>query len=162
MDYSSKVPFQGQFRDALTLAIGALTTLGFHVAARDEQAIEFTGPGLNSTRQNALLGATRIRLEASGGQLAVQAELGGVRWLRRFVLLFPPMLCLGIGVTLVIFFTLVKPGALPRLEAAIAAILGLHMVVWMIVGPVIARRFETKCQRSLDSLIANLAAASQI
>jgi len=162
MDYSSKVPFQGQFRDALTLAIGALTTLGFRVAARDEQAIEFMGPGLNSTRQNALLGATRIRLEASGGQLAVRAELGGIRWLRRFLLLFPSMLCLGIGVMLIVVFSFVKPAALQKLEAALAVIVGSHMVVRMIVGPVIAQRFETKCQRSLDTLIANLAVASQI
>src|SRR3954452_23972968 len=136
MDYSSKVPFPGQFRDALTLAIGALTTLGFRVATRGENSIEFTGPGLSSTRQNALLGATRIRLEAAGGQLAVRADLGGVRWLRRFVLLFPPMLCLGIGAVLMAVFWIALPAGLRKLEAALAAIIGLQMVMWMIVGPV--------------------------
>jgi hypothetical protein len=162
MVYTSKVPFQGQLRDALTLAISALTTLGFRVAARDEHSIDFMGPGMHSTRQNALLGATHIRLEASAGQLALMADLGGVRWLRRFVLLFPASLCLGIGVTLIVVFAFMLPRALQFVEIIVGANVLIQMAVWAIVGPLIVRRFQARCQHSLDALIANMAAASEL
>src|SRR4051812_35158201 len=112
MQYSSQVPFQGQLHDALQLAIGALTTVGFRVVQRDDHSVDFTGPGLTSTRQNALLGASHIRLEASSGQLAVLADLGGIRWLRRFLLVFPIALCAGICLLLLGVFALVLPRAL--------------------------------------------------
>lgn len=162
MVYTSKIPFQGQLRDALGMAIGALTTLGFRVAARDEHSIDFMGPGMNSTRQNALLGATHIRLEASAGQLALMADLGGVRWLRRFVLLFPATLCLAIGVTLIGVFAFVMPPALTLVGIVVGTNILIQMAVWAIVGPLIVRRFQARCQHSLDALIVNMAAASEL
>lgn len=54
-------------------------------------------PGLNSTRQNPLLGASKIYLALDGHQLRLDAELGGVDSMRRFLMRFPFLLGLGLG-----------------------------------------------------------------
>lgn len=161
MEYNCSVPFRGQWRDVLPLAIGALTTLGFRVTSRDDRSADFAGPGLHSTRQNALLGATHIRLEADSGELSVLADLGGIRWLRRFVLLFPPALCAAIGMMLIGIFGFVLPRGLGRAVAIVIAVMLINSAVWILVGPVIVRSFQAKCQRALDALATNLAAAAE-
>jgi hypothetical protein len=106
-----------------------------------------------------LLGATRIRLEADSGELAVLADLGGIRGLRRFVLLFPPALSAAIGVMLIGIFGLVLPRGLGRAVTIVGAVVLINSAVWILIGPVIVRSFQAKCQRALDALVANLATA---
>lgn len=80
----------------LQAALVALTNNGFAIVKRDGKSVDLTGPGLNSTRQNPLLGASRIHLELHGHELSLEAELGGVETMRRFLMRFPFMLGLGL------------------------------------------------------------------
>jgi hypothetical protein len=81
----------------LSNAINALTYHGFRIESRTDREAELTGPGLNSTRQNPLLGASRVRLQVKNGSLQVNAELGGVQTMRRFLTWFPLILGMALG-----------------------------------------------------------------
>lgn len=83
--------------DVLQAALLTLTNNGFAIVKRDGKSADLTGPGLNSTIHNPLLGASRIHLELHGHKLSLDAELGGVETMRRFLMRFPFMLGLGLG-----------------------------------------------------------------
>lgn len=78
MQYSNSAHFSGDSQRLLAAASTILMTNGFEVVRQDRQQIEFVGPGLNSTRQNPLLGASRVVVRVQDGRLSVDAELGGV------------------------------------------------------------------------------------
>src|SRR5689334_8239393 len=98
MQYSSSQPFRGDSEKAFGLAETALTALGFRLMGRTPARVELVGPGMNSSRESPLMGASRIELLSGGGKLSVEAELGGVARMSRFVTLFPICLVLSLGV----------------------------------------------------------------
>ena len=156
MQYAATRPFRGDTGKAFGLAESALTALGFQFTSRTTDSIEMTGPGMNSSRESGLMGATRIRCSHSGSELAVEADLGGVAFLTRFVTLFPPALCLGLGVVFFVVFGVVfGPGI--WMVPVVAATGGLA-VMWLFLGPLMARSFRKRTDRALDALLANMVA----
>lgn len=81
--FSTSAELVKPFEEFLQSALVVLTSNGFIIEWCDRMAAEVTGPGLRSTRQNPLLGATRIRIERSGERVELSAELGGVEGMRR-------------------------------------------------------------------------------
>jgi len=159
MQYTATKPFSGDTGKAFGLAESALTALGFRFTARTTELIEMTGPGMNSSRESGLMGATRIRIASGSGQLAVEADLGGVAFLSRFVTLFPPALCLFLAVVLsVVFSILFGPG--PWI-VPVAATTGGIALLWVFLGPLMARGFRTRTDRALDALLANMVAVGE-
>lgn len=65
MQYASTVPFEGDTAKAFDLANAALTSLGFRISSRSELSLELIGPGMTSTRQSPLVGASRLRITRS-------------------------------------------------------------------------------------------------
>ncbi len=86
--------------DVLQAALVILTNNGFAIVARDKYNAVLTGPGLNSTRQNPLLGASKITLAIDGDQLKLDAEIGSA--LERFLKWLP--LSVGLGTGLLLLF----------------------------------------------------------
>jgi hypothetical protein len=159
MQYAASLSFRGDTVKAFGLAEAALTALGFRFTERTASSVEWAGPGMNSNRESALMGATRIRVTSGGGELAVEADLGGVARLARFVKLFPIglVLCLGI-VFAVVFGVAVGPGAW---IATVAAAVGGNAVVWLVLGPIMARSFRARTDSALDALLANMVAVGE-
>lgn len=83
---------------ALQAALSILTNNGFAIVSRDENSASLTGPGLNSTRQNPLLGASKIHLIQDGDRLRVDAELDAAERFQRFLSSIP--WCAGLGAAL--------------------------------------------------------------
>src|SRR5687767_16040666 len=104
MHHSATLPFHGDSSQALNLAIAALTSIGFRLSEHTPESLDMTGPGMNNTRASALTGASRIQFRAGAGELSLDAELGGVQRMVRFVTWFPPLLCLFLGVVLSVVF----------------------------------------------------------
>jgi hypothetical protein len=149
MPYSSSVHFHGDTGTAFGLAESALTALGFRITQRSPESLEAVGPGMNSMRENPLTGASRIRFRRSPGEMAVEAELGGVERMSRFVTLFPIGLCLAIAVTFVVIFGPPVPMAAWMAPAIIA-------LPWLVLGPWMARFIRTRTCRALEALLANM------
>jgi hypothetical protein len=161
MQYATAVPFRGNLKQALDLGIATLTSLGFRIVAKDSASLELTGPGMYSTRQSPLLGASRIQIAAEGGNLAVHAELGGVEWMSRFIQVFPATLCLLLFLVMVGIFAIVQPQSLGHVTAITGGVTGANLVVWLLLGPRLTRYIQARSCRAIDSLVGNMAAVGR-
>jgi hypothetical protein len=168
VDYARSISFEGDMGKALDAAVTTLTPLGFVVAGKKLSMVELAGPGLRSTRQPPILGASLIVLDGDRGRLTLEAELGGVATMRRFLYLFPLAMALGFAVLFglgmgVLFGRQFGVGfgvpAAPRWDwlnfALPAAVLPLSP--WVVLSPLLARRTRQRTIRALDGLLTNLA-----
>jgi hypothetical protein len=160
--YEKTVPFHGDGAKALEAAIAPLTSLGFRIVDKSATAVEFQGPGMNSTRESALLGATRIRVIARSHELALEAELGGVEFMSRFVRWFPLALSVGIFVVLSLVFAIAWGNRIGAIWIwPLAAAVGVNVAVWLLLSPLLSRRMVARSCLALDALLGNLAIAGR-
>jgi len=144
----------------LDTAKAALTGVGFRLLDSSESSMRFEGPGMSSTRQSPLAGASRIRLTAGLRVLTVEAELGGVDRMARFIAFFPAGLCLGLAVLLSGVFSLTQPERtwmLPTLMATLPSAL-----LWLILAPFLTRGIRQRTCKALDTLAQNVSQSSQV
>jgi hypothetical protein len=159
MQYAASLPFKGDTGKAFGLAEAALTAIGFRITERTAGSVEMVGSGMNSTRQSALVGASRIHIRGGRGELALEADLGGVERMARFVTLFPPGLGLALGVLLGVVFSLARvPG---NWIVPVAVATGGYVLLWLVVGPLMARAIRGRTCRGLDVLLANMVAVGE-
>ena len=96
-NFTTSAEIQNSTDEAIQSAIVTLTNNGFAITHRDADSAELIGPGMNSTRQNPILGASKITLTTHDHSIKAEAELGGVDTMRRFLTWFPLLLGLGLG-----------------------------------------------------------------
>lgn len=159
----------------LQAALSTLLSLGFTIVKRDASSATVTGPGLNSTRQHPMLGASAIELKVVDEALQLRAELGGVQRMERFLKLFPLLLGLSLG----LFFGVIGGFAFGQafgvgfgvpwapgwrwLVVALAFSV-LPVAPWLVLGPLMSHAIRQRTQRALTALIGNadkLAAGTQ-
>jgi hypothetical protein len=175
MPYSNSIAFTGDSQRLLASAATILMTNGFAVVQQEGDQIEFVGPGLNSTRQNPILGASRVVVSAKHGRLAVEAEYGGVDALRRFMIQFPLLLGLGLGsvfavILLMVFMGFYLYGAdfgpawtMAWLSPLLAIVISLLSVSpWFFLAPWIRRHLERKTNVALDTLLINISHSAKV
>lgn len=166
--YFKTVTFEGDSQNVLGTASAILMTNGFKIESRNDSRIEFSGPGMRSTRQSPILGSKSIAVKAAHGRLTVHADYGGAEWMERFMVRFP--LLLGAGIA--ILFTLatgivllvcqmrgveidtVVPSVKWLLIIGITSPL-LSVSPWIVLGPFMARQLREKTTQALDTLVAN-------
>ena len=159
MHYAASRPFRGDTAKAFGMAESALTGLGFRLTDRTAASIELAGPGMNSSRESGLMGASRIRISAGHAELAVEADLGGVERLARFLKLFPIALVLCLGVVFAVVFSVTFGSG--AWIVAVAAAVGGNAAVWLVLGPWMAKSFRARTSRALDTLLANMVAVGE-
>jgi len=172
MNYTRSIPFAGAPGKALASAPATLAANGFQITDKRDSLLEMVGPGMTSTRQNALVGATKICIRAGRGQLELEADLGGARAMRRFVRVLPLALATGFAVlfgpVMGIIFGQVfgvgfgvpfAPGWLWLAFAVPLAVL--PGVPGAFLSPMIARSVHSRTLRALDTLLANMEAAGR-
>lgn len=161
----------GSPESALQFALTTLTNQGFKIVRQDYHAVTLTGPGLQSTSQNPLLGASEIALRLEDRTLHLDAELGGVESMRRFITRFPLMLGLGMGVAFGVAATVVMglqfgfrfgaPGAPGWKWLLVATCMPLLPVMpWIFLGPKMVRKIRQRTQDALETLVNNAALAA--
>lgn len=152
--------------NVLQMALVTLTNTGFAIVKRDENSADLTGPGLNSTSQNPLLGASSIHLRVNGERLYLDAELGGVERMRKFLMRFPFMLGLGLGLLFgvvggIFFGRLFGVGfGIPWAQGMtwlLVTIGGsmLPVAPWFVLAPMMSRMIRTRTQDALTILVQN-------
>jgi len=153
--YQSDAAIEGDPLDATARAIRTLASAGFRLDEHAGTWARLTGPGLRSSNQNAILGATSIELRAGFGRLEADADLGGVVRLSRFARWFPIVLVTVLTLPLLL---LGLTGVLPRAAMlAPAIVLVVQVVVWSIVGPRMARGLRRRTEAAIDTLVNNAA-----
>jgi hypothetical protein len=155
MHYSAEIAFEGDTAKALDLGAAALTSIGFRMIARDGSSLEMVGPSMTSTRQSALVGASRIWIIRGVDQLSIEAELGGVRRMSRFVTFFPVSLSVILCVVFYVVFSLVFDNR--AWEIPVLVVTGANVVLWLFLAPVLARYVQARTCRGIDTLLENMA-----
>jgi hypothetical protein len=159
MQYSTSSPFRGDTGKAFGLAEPALTAIGFRLTERTANSIEFIGPGMNSTRESPLVGASRIHIRNESGKLELAAELGGVQRMSRFVTYFPIGLVLFLGIVLAAVFGIVFGQGM--WTVGLWAAVGINALIWLILGPMVTRHIRKRTDHALDPLLANMVAVGE-
>jgi len=147
MNYAASIAFDGKCDDALELARTVLATNGFQVNVPGPSQLSAKGPGMFSTRDNPLLGATAMTIRIAEGRIDLAAELGGVKRMRTFLFVFPPALGL---VLVVLFLTLGMEWWPVLLTVAVA------LCPWIVLSPVLARWISSRTLRAIDTLLYNM------
>jgi hypothetical protein len=152
--------------DVLKAALLTLTNNGFAIVQRDQNSADLIGPGLTSTRQNPLLGASRIHLSVRGQKLCLNAELGGVDSMRRFLMQFPLVLGLGLGLLFgvlggVAFGQQFGVGfGVPWAQGWVWLLVAfggamLPVFPWLILSPLMSNMIRARTQNALAKLVQN-------
>lgn len=153
MRYSARRPFSGDPAAALQAVETTLLPNGFRLVKSSPSHLEWKGPGMQSSKENPLRGATEILFQARDGFLKLDASLGGVRAMSLFVCLFPLVLWGGFAVA-----GLMKPrddgGAFMT-----SALWGVG--IWLILGPALSLWFRRRTTRALEDMLANAAACAR-
>lgn len=151
MIYETSTPFRGDTRQAMRIAADTLSANNFRIESTTETSIRFSGPGLNSNRDNPLRGISEGEISVHTGAVHFRGNLGALRKFRLFLILF----IFGLGLTLGIVFTIVfrnKPGA-----EHVGYLAALPLAPWIVLIPLITRRMRIKAQQAVDTLLNNMA-----
>ena len=152
--------------EAKKTALAVLVQNQFKIVRRSAKAITLTGPGLRSTNQNPLLGATEVQLLVCERELRLEAVLGGVDTMQKFIFRFPLLLGLGLGAVLgigsgvalgIAFGTgFGPPWASGWNWLAVALAIGIVPVSpWFVLSPLISKSILRRSCNALETLISN-------
>lgn len=165
-DYSQSISLSGDKTLALQAAMAILTSQGFAIVSREKSCVEFRGSVMNSTRQPPITGASAIQVSVAQGQLALNAELGGVTRMRRFLIWFPPGLAAVLSLTLaavglgmgqafgVGFGAPIAAGWNFATFGALACLLAVSP--WIVISPLLIRSMRARTLKALDDCLANI------
>ena len=152
--------------DVLKSAVATLTTNGFKITHYDKTCVALVGPGLNSTKQNPILGASKIVLRLNGKQLKAEVELNGVDAMQRFLIWFPLLLGSGLGIFFGIgggflFGQIFGVGfGVPQARGwhwMLVAVGGAMIPVspWLFITPILCRMIRKRTQNAVEVLVRN-------
>jgi hypothetical protein len=162
MQYDTEISVRSNEHAVLSEAAKLLMSCGFNLSRQNDNEVVLTGPGMRSTNQNPILGATEISLRhshASRGKLAVHADLGGVRWMRGFITWFLPLLFGGLMTFFTIIFAVIAqfvprpmpPGLLVNMAGG-----GLLLLFpFLVIGPFAIRWIRRRTEFAIDACISN-------
>ena len=164
--YSTSAAAPSPSSEVLRAALTTLTNNGFAIENCDDRSASLTGPGMRSTRQNPLLGASKIHLAIDGNQLRLDAELGGVDSMRRFLMRFPFLLGLGLGLLFGVFGGLMfgqqfgvgfgVPWAQGWKWLLFAfGVSMLPVLPWLVISPMMSHMIRNSSETALTNLLKN-------
>ena len=151
-EYSKTVSTAVAPEKAIEVARSTFMSLDFRIVSCSGRELRVEGKGMRNTKQNPLKGITEATILASRSGIDIQAVLGGVDWMRRFVLIFP--LALGGFLTLVFGVLSIFVPTMRNPLVLLAPILSL--APWPIIGPFMARWIKQRTEQAIDALLENM------
>lgn len=150
--YENHVMFSGDSEKVLDQARAVFMALNFRDFESTRSKMVAYGPGMHKSSEPPLLGATKIELRTENSRLNISAELGGVRFMRNFLYIFPPALCLGMGGFFFVLFSAMDQD----LGKTVMFLPMMLLAPWLIIAPVMARSIRNRTTIALDSLLEDL------
>jgi hypothetical protein len=143
-DHECEIPFSGDPAIALEVARTALLGQGFEIVDQSSGELRATGPGMNSTHQPPLCGASEITFLVGTSAVVARAQLGGARKMKMFLWLFPP----GLGLTLTVLFVLfgVSRSWVPLLAVS----------PWLVLSPIMSSWIQQRTKKAVDGLARSM------
>ncbi len=147
MDYKTTASFTGSSSAAMEAARLQFMANGFKLDQSSDDLLVVTGPGMYNNQQNPIVGISHAKITISSSTIEICAELGGVKFMQRFLYIFPPAL----GASLALVFALVP--TFPR-HAPLMAFL--PVLPWVVISPLIARWLKNRTTKAVDTLVHNM------
>lgn len=144
-EYRYSVPFTGNPENAMSVARTSLLSLGFELSVNSEEELYAIGPGMQSNREPALLGVSKIRLRVDPDSIKVVAVLGAVAKMKAFVYIFPPALIL----------VLISIFLISGMD--VSWFYALWVLPWFLISPLIGNMFERKTINAVNRLVRGMA-----
>jgi hypothetical protein len=164
--YSTSGDLSAQPELSLESAVKSLIPHGFRIESRDTRSAKLTGPGIHSSRQPAVLGATAVSLsiDPDRNRLVLDARLGGIETMQRFLTWFPPLLGLSLGVVLGIAGGFLfgrqfgigfgVPWAQGWAWMLVSIGMGLLPISpWLLLSPLMTRALRRRTEQALDTIV---------
>ena len=149
-EYTRSAPFQGKPADALAAVKTILMGQNFRITQSTDDELIGEGEGMTHNKEHPLRGATRIRVRVQGSHLSVSAVLGGANRMKKFVIFFPPGLCLFLGL-----------GSMFSGQGMTGLWICLGIAApWFILGPLMGSMIVKKTVGALDILLHNVTSAA--
>ncbi|MHC4665025.1 MAG: hypothetical protein ACYS9T_03585 [Planctomycetota bacterium] len=151
MDYQRTIPVADSEK-AVGAAASVFIQHSFRITQKSETAVELTGPGMISSRQNPLVGISQIRILQSTGSLSVEAQFDSVRKLLKYIAVF----IVGMGIFFVVLFAVLftRQGQPLRIIVLISLA---PLAPWPVLLPLIMIWLKSRTSRALDVLLSNTA-----
>lgn len=153
MDYEKTEPFSGNMEKALETAKNVFIQHNFQIVGDSDSEVEFTGPGMLSSRQNPLVGISRVCIRGTSGNLSVEAEFGGNRKLIKYLVLF----IVSMAIFFLVFFGIILPKQ-GQTAGKIILISLAPFIPWPVIIPLMAIWMKSRTAKALDTLINNMIA----
>jgi VIT1/CCC1 family predicted Fe2+/Mn2+ transporter len=159
--HESSAEMRGDERRVLDALVIALASVGFRVERRAAGEVEFVGLTALGAHHIALVGASRIVARASNRRLVLEAELGGVEQMRRFLTVFP----LWLGVMFGTIFGVLLPTVFRQkfeergwiLLAPVLLMVVVLFLIGLVFGRLAMKKFEARTRAALDALTISVA-----
>ncbi len=148
--YDKTVTYNGEREQVLNAARDTFVQQGFLLTSVSKDGFDVRGPGMSSTKQNPLVGVSQAHLSASASDITIRAELGGVRVMQYFVMIFPPALVLGLGI---LFYFVLPNGEMFAKYMAPG-----FMLQWLLLGLLLSYWIRRRTTRAVDVLLQNAVA----
>jgi hypothetical protein len=150
MDYQNRKCVGGEVGTAAKRIVDSLAAVGFRILAQQGDSVELAGPGMRSSRQNPLVGASKVTIRGLGREVAIEADFGAVRRLIRALGVF----LVGLAIFFFVLFGFVFP---PENRALRFVMPLLPLAPWPFLLPWMNWLFKRRTARALDVLLENVA-----
>ena len=151
--HEASIKFDGDLKSAMAMAKNIFATNGFKLNENDQAALSLIGPGMNSTKQNPIRGISRGELKFTESTLEFSGELGGVEFMKKFLIFFP--LALGIGITIV--FVILTYFTKQNFPSAFIPLLAI--APWIFISPIIIKNIQKKTEEAIQTTLCNIVKA---
>ncbi len=151
MDYEKTEPFSGNMEKVLEVVKNVFIQHNFQIVRDSDKEVEFTGPGMLSSRQNPIVGISRICIRGASGNISIEAEFGGIRKLTKYLVVF----IVGMAIFFVVLFGILLPKQGQPLNKTILISLA-PFIPWPILIPLIYIWMKSRTSKAIDRLLANM------
>jgi len=151
MDYEKTEPFSGNMEKALEVAKNVFIQHNFQIVRNSNSEVEFTGPSMLSSRQNPLVGISRVCIRGTSGNISVEAEFGGIRMLTKYLVLF----IVGMAIFFLVVFGIMFSKQGQPLNKIILLSLA-PFIPWPVLIPIMAIWMKSRTSKALDTLVNNM------
>jgi hypothetical protein len=151
MEYQNAKHVSGEAAAAAKQIVDSLTAQGFRIAREQRGSVDLLGPGMQSSRQNPLVGASNVVVSSRRREVIVEADFGAVRRLIR-------TLGVVIFAMAILFFVMFAFVVRPENWFVRFVVPVLPLAPWPILLPWMSWLFRRRTARAFDTLLQNTAA----
>jgi hypothetical protein len=149
MEYQNRKHVPGEAGAASMRIVDSLTAQGFRIVTQNRDLVEMSGPGMSSSRQNPLVGASQVTIRSLGRELAIEADFAAVGRLVRTL----GVVIFSMAIVFLVLFGFVIPSEHPVLRYILPV---LPLAPWLFLLPWMNRLFKRRTARALDALLENV------